>query len=172
MSKPEFKPLRGYSTLEPPSHAWTADHLTPHLETRNQKKSPMLKAASPLPGMQWTTSGSTKWTCGSKDKNLHTRWTGSPNWTTTSLASTLSTATIYDVNTRQVKFADAKMNTICATKQVTILAMTSSIVTMKFNREMHADKTYVATIHCPVSPTLTEYLHWSASMKITTARSS
>jgi hypothetical protein len=24
---------------------------------------------------------------------------------------------IYDVNTRQVKFADAKMNTICATKQ-------------------------------------------------------
>jgi hypothetical protein len=54
-----------------------------------------------------------------------------------------------------VKFADTKMNTICATKQVTILAITSSIVTTKFNREMHADKTYVATIHCPVSPTLT-----------------
>jgi Integrase zinc binding domain len=31
---------------------------------------------------------------------------------------------IYDVNTRQVKFADEKMNTICATKQITILAMT------------------------------------------------
>ena len=27
---------------------------------------------------------------------------------------------IYDVNTRQVKFADEKMNTICATKQITI----------------------------------------------------
>ncbi len=47
---------------------------------------------------------------------------------------------IYDVTTRQVKFADAKMNTICAMKQVTIPAMTSSLVTTKFNREMHADK--------------------------------
>jgi hypothetical protein len=56
---------------------------------------------------------------------------------------------IYNVNTRQVKFADAKMNTICATKQVTIPTMTSSLVTTKFNREMHLDKTYVATIHCP-----------------------
>jgi hypothetical protein len=27
---------------------------------------------------------------------------------------------IYDMNTRQVKFADTKMNTICVTKQVTI----------------------------------------------------
>jgi len=39
---------------------------------------------------------------------------------------------IYDVNTRQVKFADEKMNTICATKQITIPAMTSSIITTKF----------------------------------------
>jgi len=35
---------------------------------------------------------------------------------------------IYDVNMRQVRFADAKMNTICTTKQVTIPAMTSSII--------------------------------------------
>ncbi len=63
---------------------------------------------------------------------------------------------IYDVNTRQVKFADAKMNTICVTKQVIIPAMTSSIITTKFNGEMHPDKTYVATIHCPGAPTLTE----------------
>jgi len=62
---------------------------------------------------------------------------------------------IYDVNNRQVKFAGAKMNTICTTKQVTILVMTSSLITTKFNGEMHADKTYVATIHCPGSPTLT-----------------
>jgi len=62
---------------------------------------------------------------------------------------------IYDVNTRQVKFANTKMNTICATKQVTIPAMTSSLVTTKFNGEMHADKTYIATIHCQGSPTLT-----------------
>ncbi len=62
---------------------------------------------------------------------------------------------IYDVNTGQVKFADSKMNTICATKQVTIPAMTSSIVTTKFNGETHTDKMYVATIHCPGSPTLT-----------------
>jgi hypothetical protein len=62
---------------------------------------------------------------------------------------------IYDVNTRQVKFVDSKMNTICATKQVTIPAMTSSIITTKFNGEMNTDKTYVATIHCPGSPTLT-----------------
>ncbi len=62
---------------------------------------------------------------------------------------------IYDVNTRQMKFADSKMNIICATKQVTIPAMTSSIVTTKFNGEIHKDKTYVATIHSPGSPTLT-----------------
>jgi hypothetical protein len=62
---------------------------------------------------------------------------------------------IYDENTRQVKFANAKMNTICATKQITIPAMTSSIVMTKFNKEMHPDKTYMATIHCPGAPTLT-----------------
>jgi hypothetical protein len=62
---------------------------------------------------------------------------------------------IYYVNTRQLKFADSKMNTICATKQITIPAMTSSIVTTKFNGEAHKDKTYVATIYCPGSPTLT-----------------
>jgi hypothetical protein len=62
---------------------------------------------------------------------------------------------IYDMNMRQVKFADAKMNTICATKQITIPAMTSSIIMTKFNGEMHPDKTYVATIHCPGAPTLT-----------------
>ncbi len=62
---------------------------------------------------------------------------------------------IYDVNTRQVKFADDKMNTICATKQITILAMTSSIITTKFNGDTHPDKTYIGTIHCPGAPTLT-----------------
>jgi hypothetical protein len=62
---------------------------------------------------------------------------------------------IYDVNTRQVKFADAKMNTICSTKQVTIPAMTSSVIPTKFNGEMHPDKNYVAMIHCPGAPTLT-----------------
>jgi hypothetical protein len=62
---------------------------------------------------------------------------------------------IYNGNTRQVEFVDAKMNTICATKQITIPAMTSSLVTTKFNRETHPDKTYVATIHCPGSPTIT-----------------
>ncbi len=35
---------------------------------------------------------------------------------------------IYDVNTRQVKFADKQMNTISTTKQTTIPAMTSSII--------------------------------------------
>ncbi len=62
---------------------------------------------------------------------------------------------IYNVDTRQVKFADAKMNTICATKQITIPAMTSSMITTKFNRETNLDKTYVATIHCPGAPTQT-----------------
>jgi hypothetical protein len=47
---------------------------------------------------------------------------------------------VYDVNARQVKFADAKMNTISATKQVMIPAMTSSIVTTKFHGETHPDK--------------------------------
>ncbi len=42
---------------------------------------------------------------------------------------------INHVNTWQVKFADDKMNTICTTKQVTIPAMTSSIITTKFNWE-------------------------------------
>jgi len=45
---------------------------------------------------------------------------------------------IYD--TRQVKFADSKMNTICATKQITIPTMTSSIITTKFNGETHSEK--------------------------------
>jgi hypothetical protein len=62
---------------------------------------------------------------------------------------------IYDVNTRQVKFADAKINKICATKQVTIPAMTSSIISTKFNGESCPDKTYTATIHCPGAPMLT-----------------
>jgi hypothetical protein len=62
---------------------------------------------------------------------------------------------IYDVNTRQVKFADAKISTICAMREVTILAMTSSMVATKFNGETHADKTYVATIDCRGSPTIT-----------------
>jgi hypothetical protein len=53
---------------------------------------------------------------------------------------------VYNVNTKQVKFADEKMNTICATKQITILAMTSSIIMTKFNGETHPDKMY---IHCP-----------------------
>jgi hypothetical protein len=62
---------------------------------------------------------------------------------------------VYDVNTRQVKFADEKMNTICATKQITIPAMTSSIKMTKFKGDTHPDKTYIATIHCPGAPTLT-----------------
>jgi hypothetical protein len=35
---------------------------------------------------------------------------------------------IYDMHTKQVKFADTHLNTICATKQITIPAMTSSIM--------------------------------------------
>ncbi len=62
---------------------------------------------------------------------------------------------IYNVNTRQVKFANDKMNTICITKQITIPAMTSSIIMMKFNGESHPDKTYIAMIHCPGASTLT-----------------
>ena len=62
------------------------------------------------------------------------------------------------MNTRQVKFADEKMNTICVIKQITILAMTSCIVTTKFNGETHPHKTYIVTIHCPGSPTLTGVL--------------
>jgi hypothetical protein len=62
---------------------------------------------------------------------------------------------VYDIDTRQVKFADSQMNMICATKQITIPAMTSSMVTTKFNRETHSEKTYIATIHCPGSLTLT-----------------
>ncbi len=62
---------------------------------------------------------------------------------------------IYDFNTRQVKFADEQMNTISATKQITISAMTSSIISTKFNVITHPDKTYIAMIHCPGSLTLT-----------------
>ncbi len=61
---------------------------------------------------------------------------------------------IYNVNTRQVKFDDSQMNTICATKQITIPAMTSSIVTAKFNRETHQEKTNITTIHCPGTSTI------------------
>ncbi len=65
---------------------------------------------------------------------------------------------VYDVNTRQVNFAEEKINTICTTKQITIPAMTSSIITTKFNGDTHPDKTYIATIHCPGAPTLTGVL--------------
>jgi hypothetical protein len=44
-SQLEIKPRHGYSTLEPPSPAWTADPLTQHLEHKNQRKSPMLRVA-------------------------------------------------------------------------------------------------------------------------------
>jgi hypothetical protein len=47
------------------------------------------------------------------------------------------------------------MNTIYIAKQLIIPAMTSSVITTKFNVEMHPNKTYVATIHCPGAPTLT-----------------
>ncbi len=62
---------------------------------------------------------------------------------------------IYNVNARQVKFANSQMNTICATKQITIPAMTSSIINAKFNGETHQEKTYIATIHCPGMATTT-----------------
>ena len=48
---------------------------------------------------------------------------------------------VYDVNTRRVKFADEKMNTICATKQITFPAMTSSIITTKFNEDTQTRRT-------------------------------
>ena len=48
---------------------------------------------------------------------------------------------VYDVNTRRVKFADKKMNTICATKQITIPAMYSSIITTKFNEDTQTRRT-------------------------------
>jgi hypothetical protein len=50
------------------------------------------------------------------------------------------------------------MNTICATKQITIPAMTSSIVSAKFQGETHQEKTYIATIHCPGTPKITGVL--------------
>jgi hypothetical protein len=62
---------------------------------------------------------------------------------------------IYDVNTQQVKFADEQLNTISATKQTTIPAMTSSIISTKFHGITHPDKTYITTIHCLGFPTLT-----------------
>jgi hypothetical protein len=65
---------------------------------------------------------------------------------------------ISDVDTRQVKFANSQMNTICATKQITIPAMTLSIVTAKFQGETHQEKTYIATINCPGTPTITGVL--------------
>jgi hypothetical protein len=65
---------------------------------------------------------------------------------------------IYNVNTRQVKFANEHLNTICATKQVTIPAMTSSIVSAKLNGETQKEKNYIATIHCPATPTISGIL--------------
>jgi hypothetical protein len=61
---------------------------------------------------------------------------------------------IYNVNMRQVKFADTHLNTICANKQITMPAMTSSIVTAKFNEESHKEKTYITTIHCTSTLTI------------------
>jgi hypothetical protein len=63
---------------------------------------------------------------------------------------------VYDVDTRQVKFADSRMNTVCPTKQITIPAMTSSIVTTKFNGETHSEK----NIHCHHSLPRITNTHW------------
>jgi len=60
----------------------------------------------------------------------------------------------YDMHTRQVKFTDFYPNTICATKQVDVPAMTSSMVNVKFKGEVTMDKSYIANIHCPNNPTV------------------
>jgi hypothetical protein len=62
------------------------------------------------------------------------------------------------LNTRQMKFADSQMNTIYATKQIIIPAMTSSIVSAKFQGETHKEKTYIAAIYCLGNPTITGVL--------------
>ena len=61
----------------------------------------------------------------------------------------------YDVHTREVKFANTFQNTICATKQVTVPVLTSSIISAKFNAKVIQEKTYNAKIHCPLDPTIT-----------------
>jgi hypothetical protein len=60
----------------------------------------------------------------------------------------------YDVRMRQMKFADTYPNTICATKQVTVPAMTSSMLSAKFNSEVQTNKTCIANIHCPSNHTI------------------
>jgi hypothetical protein len=62
----------------------------------------------------------------------------------------------YDVHTRQRKFANTYPNTIWDTKQVTVPAMTSSILCAKFYGVVKKDKTYIANIHCPSNPTIAE----------------
>jgi hypothetical protein len=53
-----------------------------------------------------------------------------------------------------VKFADTYPNAICATKQVKLPAMTSSMISAKFNGEVQQEKTYIANIHCPKNCTI------------------
>ncbi len=65
---------------------------------------------------------------------------------------------IYDVHTQQVKFADTHPNTNCATKQVTIPAMTSSLLNARFNGEIQKDKIFIANIHCLSNPAISEIL--------------
>jgi hypothetical protein len=57
-----------------------------------------------------------------------------------------------------VKFADTHPNTFYATKQITIPAMTSSIVNTRFKGEIQKDKTYIANIHCLSNPTISGML--------------
>ncbi len=44
--------------------------------------------------------------------------------------------------------------TICATRQITVSAMTSIVISAKFNLEVQPRKTYIANIHCPNNPTI------------------
>jgi len=60
----------------------------------------------------------------------------------------------YNVHTPQVIFANTYPNTMCTTKQVTVPAMTSSILNAKFNGEIHKNKTYIGNIHCPSNPAI------------------
>jgi len=60
---------------------------------------------------------------------------------------------IYDVNTSQVKFADSHLNTICASKQVTVPAMTFEHHNGEIQRR-NTPRKNIPTIHCPSTPTI------------------
>jgi len=60
----------------------------------------------------------------------------------------------YDVQTRQDRIAGIEIDQIVATKEQTLPALASTVITAKYKSKVHKDMTYIASIFAPKTPTV------------------